>query len=46
MYAIITRQSPIVSIMSTREGKSMLFILPVYCVNRGTTIVIILLCLL
>jgi len=24
----------------------MLFMLPVYCVNRGTTIVIILLCLL
>ena len=46
MYAIITGQSPIVSIMSTREGKSMLFMLPVYCVNKGTIIVIILLCLL
>ena len=46
MYAIITKQSLIVSIMSTREGKSILFMLSVYCVNRGTTIVIILLCLL
>jgi superfamily II DNA helicase RecQ len=46
MYAIITGQSPIVSIMSTREGKSMLFMLPIYCVNEGTIIVIILLCLL
>jgi len=44
MHAIITRQSLIISIMSTREGKSMLFMLLVYCVNRGTTIVIILLC--
>jgi hypothetical protein len=46
MYAIIIEQSPIVSIMSTREGKSMLFMLSIYYVNRRTIIVIILLCLL
>jgi superfamily II DNA helicase RecQ len=46
IYAIITGQSSIVSIIATREGKSMLFMLPAYCVNRGTTVVIILLCLL
>ena len=44
MHAIMIGQSPIVSIMSTREGKSMLFMLPAYCVNGGTIIVIILLC--
>ena len=44
MHAIMTGQSPIVSIMATGEGKSMLFMLPAYCVHRGTTIVIILLC--
>ena len=44
MHAIMTGQSPIVSIMSTGEGKSMLFMLPAYCVNGGTTIVIIPLC--
>jgi len=46
MHAIITGQSPIVSIIAIGQGKSMLFILPAYCVNRGTTIVIIPLCLL
>ena len=46
IYAIITGQSPIVSIIATGEGKSMLFMLLAYCVNRGSTIVIILLCLL
>jgi superfamily II DNA helicase RecQ len=44
MHAIMTGQSPIVSIMSTGEGKSILFMLPAYCVNGGTTIVIIPLC--
>ena len=46
IYAIIIRQSLIVSIMATRQGKSLLFILLVYCVSRGTIIVIVLLCLL
>jgi superfamily II DNA helicase RecQ len=46
IHAIIIGQSPIVSIIATREGKSMLFMLPAYCVNGGTTVVIILLCLL
>ena len=46
MHAIMTGQSPIVSVMATGEGKSMLFMLPAYCVSGGTTIVIILLCLL
>jgi superfamily II DNA helicase RecQ len=44
MHAIMTGQSPIVSIMATGEGKSMLFMLPAYCVNGGTTVVIIPLC--
>ena len=43
IYAIITRQSPIISIMAIGEGKSLLFILLAYCISRGTTIVIILL---
>jgi superfamily II DNA helicase RecQ len=46
IHAIITRQSLIVSIIATGEGKSMLFMLLAYCVNRGTIVVIILLCLL
>jgi superfamily II DNA helicase RecQ len=37
----MTRQSPIVSIIAIGEGKSILFILLAYCVNRGTTVVII-----
>jgi superfamily II DNA helicase RecQ len=44
IHAIMTGQSPIVSIMATGEGKSMLFMLLAYCVNGGTTVVIILLC--
>jgi superfamily II DNA helicase RecQ len=44
IQAIMTRQSPIVSIMATGEGKSLSFMLPAYCVSRGTTVVIILLC--
>ena len=44
MHAIMTGQSPIVSVMATGEGKSMLFMLPAYCVSGGTTIVIIPLC--
>ena len=44
IHAIMTGQSPIVSIMATGEGKSMLFMLPAYCVYGGTTIVIIPLC--
>lgn len=46
IHAIITRQSLIVSIIATGEGKSMLFMLLAYCVNRGTIVVIISLCLL
>ena len=44
IYVIMTGQSPIVDVMATGEGKSMLFILPVFCVSSSTTIVIILLC--
>ena len=44
IYAIITGQSPIVSIIATGEGKSMLFMLLAYCVNGGNAIVIIPLC--
>jgi superfamily II DNA helicase RecQ len=46
IYAIITRQSLIVNIIATREGKSLLFMLLTYCVSRKTIVVIILLCLL
>jgi superfamily II DNA helicase RecQ len=46
IYAIMTGQSLIVSIIATGEGKSILFMLLAFCVNRGSTIVIILLCLL
>jgi superfamily II DNA helicase RecQ len=46
IQAIITRQSLIVSIIATGEGKSLLFMLLAYCVSRGTIVVIILLCLL
>jgi superfamily II DNA helicase RecQ len=42
--AIMTGQSPIVSIMATGEGKSLSFMLPAYCVSGGTTVVIIPLC--
>ena len=42
--AIITGQSPIVNIIATGEGKSMLFMLPAYCVSGGSTVVIIPLC--
>src|SRR5450432_4675332 len=44
VHAIMTGQSPIVSIMATGEGKSLLFMLPAYCVSGGTTVVIIPLC--
>ena len=44
MHAIITGQSPIVNIIATGEGKSMLFMLPAYCVSGGTTVVIVPLC--
>ena len=44
MHAIMTGQSPIVNIMATGEGKSMLFMLPAYCVSGGTTVVIVPLC--
>ena len=44
IQAIMTGQSPIVSIMATGEGKSLLFMLPAYCVSGGTTVVIIPLC--
>ena len=46
IQAIITRQSLIVSIMAIGERKSLLFMLLVYCVSKGTIVVIILLCLL
>ena len=46
IHAIIIGQSLIVNIIATRERKSLLFMLPAYCVSRGTTVVIILLCLL
>src|SRR5271169_1433417 len=46
MYAVMTGQSSIVSIIAIGEGKSMLFMLLAYCVNGGTTVVIIPLCLL
>jgi superfamily II DNA helicase RecQ len=46
IYVIMTRQSLIVNIMATREGKSLLFMLLAYCVSGGTIVVIILLCLL
>jgi superfamily II DNA helicase RecQ len=44
IHAIMTGQSLIISIIATGKGKSMLFMLLAYCVNRGTTVVIILLC--
>jgi superfamily II DNA helicase RecQ len=44
IYAIMTGQSPIVSIMAIGEGKSLLFMLPAYYVSGGTTVVIIPLC--
>ena len=44
IYAIITEQSPIVSIIATGEGKSLSFMLLAYCINGGTTVVIIPLC--
>lgn len=44
IHAIMTGQSPIVNVMATGEGKSMLFMLPAFCVHGGTTIVIIPLC--
>jgi RecQ family ATP-dependent DNA helicase len=44
IHAIMTGKSPIVSIMATGEGKSLLFMLPAYCISGGTTIVIIPLC--
>jgi superfamily II DNA helicase RecQ len=44
IHAIMTGQSPIVDVMATGEGKSMLFMLPAFCVSGSTTIVIIPLC--
>ena len=44
IHAIITGQSLIVNIIATGEGKSLLFMLPAYCVSGGTTVVIIPLC--
>lgn len=44
IHAIMTGQSPIISIMATGQGKSMLFMLPAYCVHGGTTVVIVPLC--
>ena len=46
IHAIITGQSPIVNIIAIGQGKSLSFMLPAYCVNRGTTVVIVPLCLL
>ena len=42
--AIMTGQSPIVSIMATGEGKSLLFMLLAYCISGRTIVVIIPLC--
>jgi superfamily II DNA helicase RecQ len=44
IHAIIIGQSPIVSIIAIGEGKSLSFMLLAYCVNGGTTVVIIPLC--
>ena len=44
IHAIMTGQSPIVNIIATGEGKSLLFMLLAYCVSGGTTVVIIPLC--
>src|SRR5277367_6555500 len=44
IHAIMTGQSPIVSIMATGQGKSLSFMLPAYCISGGTTVVIIPLC--
>jgi superfamily II DNA helicase RecQ len=44
IHAIMTGQSPIVSIIAIGEGKSLSFMLLAYCVNGGTTVVIIPLC--
>jgi hypothetical protein len=32
----MTEQGPIVSIIAIGEGKSLLFMLPAYCISRGT----------
>jgi len=46
IHAIITGQSLIVNIIAIGQGKSLSFMLLAYCVNRGTIVVIVLLCLL
>jgi len=41
MNAIMTGKSPILVVMGTGAGKSLLFMLPAYCVSGGTTIVVV-----
>jgi superfamily II DNA helicase RecQ len=41
MQAIMTGKSPVVGVMGTGGGKSLLFMLPAFCVPKGTTIVIV-----
>lgn len=41
IHAIMTGESPIINVMATGEGKSLLFMLPAYCVSGGTTVVIV-----
>jgi superfamily II DNA helicase RecQ len=39
--AIVARKSPVVAVMPTRAGKSLLFMLPAWAEQGGTTVVVV-----
>lgn len=46
MQAIQQGESPVIAVMPTSRGKSMLFIVPMFTAPRGTTIIVVLLIIL
>ena len=44
--AIVAGKSPVVAVMPTRAGKSLLFMLPAWAEQGGTTVVVVLLIVL
>ena len=41
IQAVMNRSSPIFVVMGTSAGKSMVFMLPAFCSQGGTTIVVV-----
>jgi superfamily II DNA helicase RecQ len=41
MRAIMARESPVVAVMGTGGGKSLLFMLPAFCSDGGVSVVVV-----